>query len=34
VARVVGTSLNVGEIFDQLGDAARPMLDFDVMRLD
>src|SRR5438445_124101 len=31
VARVVGTSLNVGEIFDQLGDAVRPMLDFDVM---
>ena len=26
VARVVGTSLNVGEIFDQLGDAVRPML--------
>src|SRR5947209_273885 len=31
VARVVGTSLNVGEIFDQVGDAVRPMLDFDVM---
>ena len=31
VARVVGTSLNVGEIFDQLGDAVRPVLDFDVM---
>ena len=31
VARVVGTSLNVGEIFDQLGDAVRPMLDFDAM---
>src|SRR5712692_7781594 len=31
VARVVGTSLNVGEIFDQLGDAVRPMLDFDIM---
>src|SRR5258705_13072349 len=31
VARVVGTSLNVGEIFDQLGDAVQPMLDFDVM---
>ena len=31
VARVVGTSLNVDEIFDQLGDAVRPMLDFDVM---
>src|SRR6266481_5391684 len=30
-ARVVGTSLNVGEIFDQLGDAVRPVLDFDVM---
>src|SRR5258707_911007 len=31
VARVVGTSLNVSEIFDQLGEAVRPMLDFDVM---
>src|SRR5438105_4538870 len=31
VARVVGTSLNVGEIFAQVGDAVRPMLDFDVM---
>src|SRR3989475_11573598 len=31
VARVVVTSLNVGEIFDQVGDAVRPMLDFDVM---
>jgi len=31
VARVVGTSLNVGEIFDQLGAAVRPVLDFDLM---
>jgi transcriptional regulator with GAF, ATPase, and Fis domain len=31
VARVVGTSLNVSDIFDQLGDAVRPVLDFDVM---
>jgi transcriptional regulator with GAF, ATPase, and Fis domain len=31
VARVVGTSLNVDEIFVQLGAAVRPVLDFDVM---
>jgi transcriptional regulator with GAF, ATPase, and Fis domain len=31
VARVVGTSLNVGEIFAQLGAAVRPVLDFDLM---
>jgi Nif-specific regulatory protein len=31
VARVVGTNLNVGEIFDQLGAAVRPVLDFDLM---
>jgi hypothetical protein len=31
VARVVGTSLNLGEIFDQLGAAVRPVLDFDIM---
>ena len=31
VARVVGTSLNLREIFDQLGAVVRPVLDFDVM---
>jgi transcriptional regulator with GAF, ATPase, and Fis domain len=31
VARVLGTSLNVAEIFDQLASAVRPVLDFDVM---
>ncbi|PYO58605.1 MAG: hypothetical protein DMD83_03170 [Candidatus Rokuibacteriota bacterium] len=31
VARVVGTSLNVREIFDQLGAVVRPVLDFDRM---
>jgi transcriptional regulator with GAF, ATPase, and Fis domain len=31
VARVVGASLNVDEIFEQLGAAVRPVLDFDVM---
>ena len=31
VASVVGTSLNVDEIFAQLGAAVRPVLDFDLM---
>src|SRR6266478_3987357 len=31
VARVVGTSLNVHKIFDQLGAVVRPVLDFDLM---
>jgi transcriptional regulator with GAF, ATPase, and Fis domain len=31
VARVVGTSLNVDEIFAQLGAAVRSVLDFDLM---
>ena len=31
VASVVGTSLNVDEIFAQLGDAVRPVLHFDLM---
>jgi len=31
VARVVGTSLNVDEIFAQLGAAVRPVVDFDLM---
>ena len=31
VARVLGTSLNVAEIFDQLAAAVRPVLDFDIM---
>src|SRR3989449_7432801 len=31
VARVLGTSLNVAEIFDQLAAAVRPVLDFDLM---
>ena len=31
VARVVGASLNVHKIFDQLGAVVRPVLDFDVM---
>jgi transcriptional regulator with GAF, ATPase, and Fis domain len=31
VARVLGTSLNVAEIFDRLAAAVRPVLDFDIM---
>src|SRR5438445_1023527 len=31
VARVLGTSLNVAEIFDRLAAAVRPVLDFDLM---
>jgi len=31
VARVLGTSLDVAEIFDQLAAAVRPVLDFDIM---
>ncbi len=31
VARVLGTSLNVPEIFDRLAAAVRPVLDFDIM---
>jgi transcriptional regulator with GAF, ATPase, and Fis domain len=31
VARVVGTSLDLGEIFTQLGAAVRSVLDFDLM---
>jgi Nif-specific regulatory protein len=31
VARVVGTSLNVHKIFDQVGAVIRPVLDFDLM---
>lgn len=31
VARVLGTSLNVAEIFDRLAAAVRPVLDFDMM---
>jgi hypothetical protein len=30
VARVLGTSLNVAEIFDLLAAAVRPVLDFDI----
>src|SRR5467141_1668631 len=31
VASVLGTSLNVAEIFDRLAAAVRPVLDFDIM---
>src|SRR5438128_4253122 len=31
VARVLGSSLNVAEIFDRLAAAVRPVLDFDIM---
>jgi transcriptional regulator with GAF, ATPase, and Fis domain len=31
VVRVLGTSLNVAEIFDRLAAAVRPVLDFDIM---
>ena len=30
MARVLGTSLNVAEIFDRLAAAVRPVLDFDI----
>lgn len=29
LARVLGASLNVREVFDRLADAVRPVLDFD-----